>query len=106
MNEKRPDTVISMSSAVDYSDQSIVSKVILKRPNGQITLFSFDAGEELSEHTTPYDAFITVTDGTAVVSIAGEPNTVNTGESIVLPANIPHAVKALKRFKMMLVMIK
>ncbi len=106
MNEKLPDSVISMSTAVDYSEGSIVSKVIMKRPNGQITLFSFDAGEELSEHTTPYDALISVTDGTAVITIAGEPHHVSTGESIILPANIPHAVKAHERFKMMLVMIK
>jgi quercetin dioxygenase-like cupin family protein len=106
MNDQPSTPIVPLGTAVEYSPHSIVSRVILKKTNGQVTLFAFDAGEELSEHTTPYDAIISVTDGTADVTIGGTPYRVNSGEAIILPANIPHAVKAADKFKMMLTMIK
>ena len=94
------------SEAVEYSDGSVVSKTILKKPSGTVTLFAFDKGEELSEHTASFDALIFVTDGEAQITIGGEPHSVHSGELIELPANVPHAVKATEKFKMMLIMLK
>jgi quercetin dioxygenase-like cupin family protein len=94
------------SEAVEYSDGSVVSKTILKKPSGTVTLFAFDKGEELSEHTASFDALIFVTDGEAQITIGGEPHSVLSGELIELPANVPHAVKATEKFKMMLIMLK
>lgn len=94
------------NEAIDYSSQSVVSKTILKLPAGNITLFSFDAGEGLSEHSSPHEAFVHIIDGAAEISIEGKSHHVHKGESIILPANIPHALKAIEAFKMILVMIK
>lgn len=94
------------NDVIDYSSQSVVSKTILKLSSGNITLFSFDAGEGLSEHSSPHEAFVHIIDGSAEISIEGKPHSVNKGESIILPANIPHALKANEAFKMILVMIK
>jgi quercetin dioxygenase-like cupin family protein len=80
--------------------------VLLKNKGGTVTLFAFDAGEGLSEHTAPFDALVVVTDGEAEVEIAGESFRVRRGETILLPANRPHAVKAVSRFKMLLIMIR
>ena len=91
---------------LQYQDSSIVSRVLLKNKGGTVTLFAFDAGEGLSEHTAPFDALVVVTDGEAEVSIAGESFQVGQGETIVLPANRPHAVKATTKFKMLLIMIR
>lgn len=96
----------SIKNTVNYASGAIVSKTIIKKPAGTITLFAFDEGEELSEHTAPYDAFLQVFDGEAQISIGGIPHTVSKSQSIILPANIPHAVKAKERFKMILTMIK
>ena len=98
--------VMNLGSQVDYQEGSIVSKTIADRPTGSLTLFSFDRGQGLSEHTAPYDALVYVFDGRAEVTVAGCAMTVKTGEIVVMPANQPHALKALERFKMMLVMIK
>jgi quercetin dioxygenase-like cupin family protein len=106
MENHQPGKPISINASVEYAAKSVVSKVIMKHPNGQVTLFSFDAGEGLSEHTTPFEALVNVTDGTAVISIAGQENLVSAGEAVILPANVPHAVFAKERFKMMLTMIK
>lgn len=95
-----------LSEAVEYSDGSVVSKTILKKPSGTVTLFAFDKGEELSEHTASFDALIFITDGEAQITIGGEPHSVHSGELIALPANVPHAVKATEKFKMMLIMLK
>ena len=91
---------------LQYQDNSIVSHVLLKNKGGTVTLFAFDVGEGLSEHTAPFDALVVVNDGEADIEIAGESFRVKQGETIVLPANRPHAVKAATRFKMLLIMIK
>ncbi|MCD6200904.1 MAG: cupin domain-containing protein [Bacteroidales bacterium] len=91
---------------VEYADGGIVSKQILKKENGNITLFSFDAGEGLSEHTSPFDALIQVIEGEARVTLDGKDFSLLTGNSIIMPANIPHAVFATQKFKMILTMIK
>ncbi len=95
-----------LSEAVEYSNGSVVSKTIIKKPSGTVTLFAFDKGEELSEHTASFDALIFITDGEAQITIGGEPHSVHSGELIELPANVPHAVKATEKFKMMLIMLK
>jgi len=89
-----------------YADDSIVSKTLLDKPIGTITLFAFDAGQRLSEHTAPFDAVVQGVDGVGVVTIDGEEYTVRTGEIVIMPANIPHAVRAEQKFKMLLTMIR
>jgi quercetin dioxygenase-like cupin family protein len=89
-----------------YQDSSIVSRVLLKNKGGTVTLFAFDIGEGLSEHTAPFDALVLATEGSADIEIAGEGFKVNQGDTIILPANLPHAVKAATRFKMLLIMIR
>jgi quercetin dioxygenase-like cupin family protein len=96
----------ALASLVDYQAGAIVSNTLVKDRAGTVTLFAFDAGEELSEHTTPFDALILVIDGAAEVTIGGRAQAVKTGELIRLPANIPHAVRAAERFKMLLIMIR
>ena len=91
---------------IAYQDGSVVSRVIVKRESGNVTLFAFDAGQELSEHTTPYEALVHVIDGEALITVAGEPHALRTGDMIILPAQRPHAVKATARFKMLLTMIR
>jgi quercetin dioxygenase-like cupin family protein len=98
--------VFSFSDSVDYSDGGIVSKTVLKKETGNISLFSFDKGEALSEHTAPFDAMITVVDGKGEVIIGGKSFILATGQSIIMPANITHAVNAVEKFKMVLTMIK
>jgi quercetin dioxygenase-like cupin family protein len=91
---------------LQYQDGSIVSRVLLKNKGGTVTLFAFDVGEGLSEHTAPFDALVVVTDGEADVEIAGKSFRVRQGETIILPANRPHAVRAATKFKMLLIMIR
>lgn len=91
---------------VPYQQGSVVSRTVIKKPAGTVTLFAFDAGEGLSEHTAPFEALVCVLDGAAEVRIDGAPYRVAAGETIILPAGRPHAVKALERFRMMLVMIR
>ena len=98
--------VKSLVDMLQYQDGSIVSRVLLKNQGGTVTLFAFDVGEGLSEHTAPFDALVVVTDGEAHIEIAGESFQVKQGETIVLPANLPHAVKATAKFKMMLIMLR
>ena len=93
-------------SLVEYAADSIVSKTILDKPAGTITLFAFDKGQKLSEHTAPYDAVVQVVDGTAKLTIAGESISVSAGNIIIMPANVPHAVDAQEKFKMLLTMIR
>ncbi|MFV0484185.1 MAG: cupin domain-containing protein [Bacteroidales bacterium] len=93
-------------NSIEYSEGSIVSKQVVKSNAGNITLFAFDAGEGLSEHTAPFDALVHVIDGEAEVIIGGKSNFVRANEAILMPANIPHALKANKQFKMILTMIK
>ena len=96
----------NLAELVDYANDSIVSKTILGKPAGTITLFAFDEGQKLSEHTTPYDAVVQVLDGVATVTIDGRENQVAAGDIIIMPGNRPHAVAATKRFKMLLTMIR
>lgn len=98
--------VLVTNDLLQYQDGTVASRMIVFKKAGTITLFAFDEGEGLSEHSAPYDAILTVTDGEAEVSIAGKPFTVRTGEIIIMPANIPHAVQAKQRFKMTLTMVK
>lgn len=102
----KPSAVKPLVDMLQYQDGSIVSHVLLKNKGGTVTLFAFDAGEGLSEHTAPFDALVVVSDGEADIEIAGDSFRVKQGESIVLPANRPHAVKAATRFKMLLIMIR
>jgi len=96
----------SVSESVAYADGSVVSKTIIDKGIGNITLFSFDAGQGLSEHTSPYDAVVNIVDGASEITIGDTTTTVRTGEMIIMPANIPHALKAKERFKMCLIMIR
>ncbi len=96
----------TLITSIEYSPNAIVSKMVIKKPSGNVTLFAFDTGEELSEHTSPFDAMVQIIDGSAEISISGQLFILKSGESIILPGNIPHAVKALERFKMLLTMIK
>jgi quercetin dioxygenase-like cupin family protein len=91
---------------INYQDDSVVSREIIKRPTGTITVFAFDEGQGLSEHTAPFDAFVYVLDGEVEIRITGKPNLLKQGEMIIMPADQPHSLKAIKRFKMMLVMIR
>jgi quercetin dioxygenase-like cupin family protein len=105
-NEFEKSKVFSFSESIDYSDGGIVSKTILKKQTGNISLFSFAKGEALSEHTAPFDAMIQVVDGRGEVVIGGKSFLLEAGESIIMPANITHAVNAVEKFKMVLTMIK
>ena len=98
--------VISLGELVDYQDGAIVSRTLLKEDTGTVTVFAFDAQQDLSEHTVPHDALVQVLDGEAQIIIAGTSHRVSTGEAIIMPANQPHAVKAGQRFKMALTMIR
>lgn len=97
---------VELSGLVAYQSGSVVSRTLIDRKIGTITLFSFDAGQGLSEHTAPYDAFVQILDGSAEVIIAGKAQQVGSGQFIIMPANIPHSLKAVEKFKMMLVMIR
>jgi quercetin dioxygenase-like cupin family protein len=98
--------VLNMTGLIAYQDGSVVSREILSQKTGSVTLFAFDKGQGLSEHTAPFDALVSVLDGEAEITIAGEPFNVKAGEMIVMPAHRPHALKAVHKFKMMLVMIR
>ncbi len=91
---------------VSYQDGAVVSRIVIKREAGNVTLFAFDAGQELSEHTAPYDALVQVLDGEAAITIAGQPHRVRAGEMILMAAHQPHALKAVSQFKMLLTMIR
>src|SRR5512139_763396 len=91
---------------INYQNGSIVSKQIIKKPNGNITLFAFDKDESLTEHTSPFEAVVYMVDGEMEITIGGEPNNVKAGEILVMPANIPHGLKATSKSKMLLTMIK
>ena len=111
MNEQYQSAVQSadvknLVELLQYQDSSIVSRVLLKNKGGTVTLFAFDVGEGLSEHTAPFDALVVVTDGEADIEIAGEGFKVRQGETVTLPANRPHAVRAATKFKMLLIMIR
>ena len=106
MNDNPAPQPVDLLAAVQYNDDAIVSKTLLEAPTGMITLFAFDAGQALSEHTTPFDAVVQILDGAAVITIGGNAVTVATGQQITMPADIPHALKAVQRFKMLLTMMR
>jgi quercetin dioxygenase-like cupin family protein len=98
--------VLKLAELTSYQQGSIVSRQIISRKTGTVTLFAFDQGQELSEHTAPYDALVYVLDGEAHIRIAGRPFVLQPGDMINMPANQPHGVKAEQRFKMLLIMIR
>ncbi|MFX1417956.1 MAG: cupin domain-containing protein [Promethearchaeota archaeon] len=98
--------VLDLDSMLDYQEGSVVSRALINKDVGTLTLFSFDKGENLSEHTAPFDALVYVFDGEAEILISGEKFILNKGQMIIMPANEPHALKAIEKFKMMLIMIK
>jgi quercetin dioxygenase-like cupin family protein len=98
--------VLLLKDLVNYQDGTVASRMIVNRKAGSITLFSFDEDEGLSEHTAPYDAVVTILDGACEVWVAGKTYQMKEGETIIFPANAPHALSAITRFKMMLTMIK
>ncbi len=98
--------VKNISNLVKYQENAVVSSEIIKKDAGTVTIFAFDKGQGLSEHIAPFDAFVDVIDGQAEVIIAGNPFIVKKGEMIIMPANKPHSLKAVEKFKMLLVMIK
>lgn len=98
--------VIDLTRDLEYQSEGIVSRILLKQASGSVTAFAFDAGQELSEHTCPYDALLHVTEGEAVVTVGGIVHRVRTGQMIQLPLQIPHAVAAEQRFKMLLTMLR
>ena len=91
---------------VNYQDGSVVSRVVLKREKGNITIFAFGEGQGLSEHTSPFDALVQAIEGEAEITVAGKPIALKAGEVVLLPAEKPHAVKATTRFKMLLTMVR
>jgi quercetin dioxygenase-like cupin family protein len=97
---------LDLKTLVEYSANSIVSKTLIDTKAGTITLFSFDVGQGLSEHTAPYDAVVQIVDGEAEITIGGNAIHTNEGNMVVMPANVPHALQATKRFKMLLTMIR
>ena len=98
--------VETLNDYIQYVDNSIVSKTLIDKKSGTLTLFAFDKGEGLSEHRAPFDALVQILDGQAQVTIAGKPLDVSAGQIVLMPANISHAIKAREKFKMMLVMIR
>jgi quercetin dioxygenase-like cupin family protein len=97
---------IDLAKHVDYREGSVVSKTLIDKKTGTITLFAFDKGQGLSEHTAPFDAFVQIVEGEAEISISGERFQVGKGQILIMPANEPHALKAKEPFKMLLVMIR
>ena len=98
--------VSNLSELIAYQTGSVVSRQLIKKSTGNVTLFAFDKGEALSEHTAPFDALVYLLDGSAEITISGKSYRLTPGEMIIMPANQPHALKAIEKFKMMLVMIR
>ncbi len=98
--------IVRLAEFVNYQEGAVVSRILLKRPTGNVTVFAFDEGQGLSEHTSPFDALVQVLEGRAEITVAGKPLSTGAGECVLLPANQPHAVKAVTPFKMLLTMIR
>ena len=98
--------VVDLANMVDYQEGSVVSRTIVEKNTGTITLFAFDKGQGLSEHSAPFDALVYILEGKTVITISGKAFNLKGGEILIMPADKPHALDALERFKMMLVMIK
>ena len=97
---------VCLADLVKYQDGAVVSRTLVKRGTGTVTLFAFDEGQGLSEHTAPFDALVHVLEGEAEIVISGKPLTAKAGEAVLMPANQPHSLKALTRFKMLLTMVR
>ena len=98
--------VIGLAGEVEYAASSVVSKTLLDKKTGTLTLFAFDEGQGLSEHTSPYDATVQVVDGVAELTVGGKLHRVTAGQLFIMPAGVPHSVQAVERFKMLLIMIR
>ncbi|HRR93272.1 MAG TPA: cupin domain-containing protein [Bacteroidales bacterium] len=98
--------VFRFPEIIEYSEKSVVSRQLIKSERGSVTVFSFDKGEGLSEHTAPFDALVQVIDGTARITIGGKDHLLNAGDSVIMPASVPHSLYAPERFKMILTMIR
>jgi quercetin dioxygenase-like cupin family protein len=98
--------VTNLAGLVAYQAGSVVSRTLIDKPAGTLTLFAFDAGQGLSEHTAPFDALVYLLDGSAEITISGRPLRLQQGDMVIMPANQPHALKAISRFKILLIMIK
>ena len=101
-----PAIPLQLRESIDYMPEAIVSKTLVDRRTGTLTLFAFDAGQALSEHTAPFDAVVQVLDGAVELTIGGTPVLAQAGQAVLMPANVPHAVNAVERFKMLLTMIR
>jgi quercetin dioxygenase-like cupin family protein len=104
--DKLPLQPMQLSDLVNYQAGSVVSRTLINEKSGTVTLFAFDEGEGLSEHTAPFDALVHVLEGEAEVTISGEPLRLRQGDMVIMPANEPHALRGLTRFKMLLIMIR
>lgn len=98
--------VFKTEDLIEYQEGSVVSREIIRKDTGTVTIFAFDKGEGLSEHTAPFDAMVQIIDGKAEITISGKKNVLEKGEMIIMPANEPHALKALEKYKMVLTMIR
>ena len=108
-DKKREDLkgkIIHLPDLVEYAEGTVASRMVINRKTGSVTIFSFDENEGLSEHTAPFDAMVTILDGDCEVWVAGNTFQMKTGETIIFPAGVPHALSAITKFKMILVMIK
>lgn len=101
-----PADVVSLANLVAHQTGAIVSRTLVQKKGGTITLFAFDAGQGLSEHTAPFDAFVHILDGEAELTIGGKKVTAGSGQAVLMPANVPHALHAGTRFKMLLTMVR
>jgi quercetin dioxygenase-like cupin family protein len=98
--------VVSLAGLLDYQEGAVVSRTVIDKKTGTVTVFAFDQGQGLSEHTAPFDALVYVLDGEAMITVAGVESRVAAGEMLIMPADKPHSLRAAKRFKMMLVMMR
>ncbi len=101
-----PAKSLSLADLIEYAGGSVVSRTIIEKKVGTLTLFSFDAGQGLSEHSAPFDALVQVLDGEVEITIGGKPVRARAGEIVLMPANVPHSLRAVRRFKMLLTMIR
>jgi quercetin dioxygenase-like cupin family protein len=106
MEEELKSKVFKMADLINYQPGSVVSREIIRKETGTVTIFAFDKGEGLSEHTAPFDAMVQIIDGKAEIIISGQKNLLETGEMIIMPANEPHALNAVEKYKMILTMIR
>ncbi len=104
--DKLAGQALRLADLISYQDGSVVSRTLVNKPTGTVTLFAFDAGQSLSEHTAPYDALVTMLDGEADITVSGNTVRAHTGDLVIMPANAPHALMAVTPYKMMLTMIR